>query len=298
VRRQISVRDLDPFEFMLLYRGLKKVNTAWLATIGLVTLGLVFLAASVDGTLGTFRDFQFWWSDAQRVLGVPSMPASPADFSFIRDVTTWFLLSMIISGALLLHRHCQHISRCLSGLAKSGAIVTRAQPKRNAFSRLLLVDRIVSGVPPEQAFGVLVDRVVAGLSRRSVWLLMSIIVASLVFAELLVLGQQHGLFQMLAPQGLSRTGKQVWLDDAYRSWWAGKYHVFGYLIYQVLAVLGIVIVLSIQVVGVSSIYVTIAMYFLAEPSADWLNRDGHFGWAPMARAYRPVIWETSSVERR
>jgi hypothetical protein len=157
-------------------------------------------------------------------------------------------------------------------------------------SRLLLIDKIVSDAPPDEAFGVLVGRVVAGLSRRSVRILVSTIVASLVLAELLVLGQQHGLFQVLAPQGLSRAGRQAWLDDAYRSWWAGKYHVFGYLIYQVLAVFGIFIVISFQVLGIISIYVTIAMYFLVEPSADWLNRDGRFGWAPMARAYRPVIW--------
>ena len=37
-------------------------------------------------------------------------------------------------------------------------------------------------------------------------------------------------------------------------------------------------------------YVIIAMYFLIEPRADWLNRDGRFGWAPLAHAYRTVIW--------
>jgi hypothetical protein len=275
---------------MLLYRGLKNFHTAWLALIGVVSVGLLFLATSVDGTLGAFRDFQFW-ADVRRVLGIPHTPASPADFSLMRDVTSWILLFIITSGTLLLHRHCQHISRCLSGLAASGAIIARTPPRSNLLSKLLLVDKIASGVPPGETFGVLVGTVVDRLSRRSVWVLVSMILASLVLAELLVLGQQHGLFQVFAPHDLSPKGKRVWLADAYRNWWASKDHVFGYLIYQVLAVFGIFIVFSIQLLGVVSVYVTIGMYFLVEPRADWLNRDGHFGWAPMARAYRPVIWE-------
>ena len=289
VRRTFRIRDLDPFEFMLLYRGLKEVHTAWLAPIGLVSVGLIFLATSVNGTLGAFRDFQLW-ADTCRALGVPHTSASRPDFSFIRDVTSWFLLIIIVSGALLLHRQWQHISRCLSELAKNEAIVVRTKPISNVFSRLLRIDKIASDFPPEQAFYGLVSRVLSSLSRRSVLLFASMFFVSLVLAELLVLGEQHGLFQVLCPPGLSWAGRQAWLNDAYRSWWAGKYHVFGYLVYQVLAVFGIFIVLNFQVLGVVTIYLVIAMHFLLEPRADWLNRDGRFGWSPVARAYRTVIW--------
>jgi hypothetical protein len=289
VRRRLTIPDLDPFEFMLLYRGLKKVHTVWLAVIGLVSIGLILLATSVDGTFGAFRDFQLW-ADTRRALGVPHTPASRADFSFMRDVTSWFLLIIIVSGALLLHRQWQHISRCLSELAKNDAIIARTRPMSNVFTRLLRVDKIVSDVPPGQAFNKLVSRVTSSLSRRSVLLFALMFLASLVLAQLLVLGQQHSLFQVLTPPGLSRADRQAWLNDAYRSWWAGKYHVFGYLVYDVLAVFGIFIVLSFQVVGVVTIYVVIAMHFLVEPRADWLNRDGRFGWSPVARVYRPVIW--------
>jgi hypothetical protein len=205
-------------------------------------------------------------------------------------VTSWFLLIFIVSGALLLHREWLHISRCLSELADNDAIIAKTPAKSNRFSKLLRIDKIVAGHPPEKAFNEFVSKVVSGLSRRSVLLFALMFVTSLVLAQLLVLGQQHGLFQVLAPSGLSRADRQAWLNEAYRSWWAGKDHVFGYLVYDVLAVFGIFIVLSFQVVGVVTMYVVIAMHFLVEPRADWLNRDGRFGWSPLARAYRTVIW--------
>lgn len=289
VDQRLKVNDLDPFEFMLLYRGLKKMHTAWLNVIALVVVLMVFFATCTDGTVGAFRDFQFW-ADIQRVLGIATKPPSPPDFPFIRDVTSWFLLVIVISGALLLHRQWQYASRCLSSLAKNGAIVPRTQPVSNVFSRVLRIDKIISGAPPEQTFNVLVDRVVFCLSRRSAWLAASMIVTSLILTELLVLGQQHGLFQALAPHGLTPGERQVWLNQAYESWWASRYHVFGYLIYQVLALFGIFVILNFDVVGVAIMYVIIAMHFLMEPRADWLNRDGRFGWSPVARVYRIAIW--------
>jgi hypothetical protein len=116
------------------------------------------------------------------------------------------------------------------------------------------------------------------------------VLVSIVLAVLLLLGEQHGLFQVLAPPGLSPAARHAWLTEAYRSWWAGQDHVFGYLVYLVLAVFAIFIILSFETVGLVAIYVLVAMHFLVEQGADWLNRDGRFGWSPLARVYRTVMW--------
>lgn len=293
-RRQIKTCDYDPFEFTLIYRGRKDMHTAWLITVGVGIVALLIFVTSVSGTLGGFRDFQIW-NDSRRILDIPTKPVSAPNFPFMRDLTSWFLTFTIVSGALLLHRQWQHMARCLSMLADNGVLVHREQRLSNRFSRILGVDRMVSGVPADEALNTLVKRVVDALSRRSVWLTLSLIIASIVLAQLLALGEQDGLFQTLAPQGLSATARSVWLTNAYDSWWAGTHHVLGYLLYQVLAVFAIFIILSFQFAGICAVYVTVAMYFVVEPSADWLNCDGRFGWAPLAYVYRTVVWANASL---
>src|SRR4249919_1549748 len=158
--QQLEVHDLDPFEFMLLYRGLKGAHTSWLALIAPISVGAILLAAFVSGTQGAFRDFQFW-ADIRRVLRVAHTPASQPDFSLMRDVTSWLLLIIIVSGALLLHRQWKYMAQCLSGLAESGAITARDQPISNHFSRLLRIDKIAAKAPtPQLAFHEFVKRVV------------------------------------------------------------------------------------------------------------------------------------------
>jgi hypothetical protein len=208
----------------------------------------------------------------------------------MRDVTSWFLTSVTIVGVLLLHREWQHMARCLSRLANNGALVYREQRLSSTFSRLLGVDRMVAGVAPENALNVLVGRVVGTLARRSHRLTLSLIAVSIVLAQLLTLGEQGSLFQTLAPDNLSPAARTLWLNNAYASWWAGSHHVFGYVLYQVLATFAIFIILSFQTAGACAVYVTVAMHFVVEPSADWLNRDGRFGWTPVAYVFRTVVW--------
>jgi hypothetical protein len=286
--RRIMTRDFDPFEFTWIYTGKKDSHTARLIVIGVVIVGLVLLTTGVSGTFGGSADFQPA-EDVERLLRFANPPLSRPDFPLMRDITSWFLALMIISGALLLHRQWQHMARCLSGLAANGVLLARTPPRSNRFSKLLGVDRMIAGVPTEKALDAIVDRVVGTLSRRSSWLTLAMVVASILLAELLVLGQANGLFQTLAPDGLSPADRATWLQDAYRNWWAGSHHVFGYLLYQVLAVFAIFVILNFQMTGMVAVYVTVAMYFVVEPSADWLNRDGRFGWSPMARLFRTVV---------
>jgi hypothetical protein len=288
-RERITTCDLDPFEFTWIYGGLRKVHTAWLLVIGVLIIGLLWMATSIDGTLGDVKQVQIW-ADIRRVLGDSGVPASSPDFTLMRDVTSWFLVGVIIVSVLILHRQWQHISICLSTLAQSGALVALEDRKSNVFSKILGVDRIVSSAESKDALDTLVTKVTTWLARRTVWFLVLMILTALVLAKLLMLGQENGLFQTLAPRGLSPADREEWLDQAYRNWWAGNSHTFGNILYLVLAMFGIFVILSFQLTGIVCIYVAIAMHYVVAPSADWLNRDGRFGWSPMARVYRPVVW--------
>jgi hypothetical protein len=181
------------------------------------------------------------------------------------------------------------MSRCLSELAKNGVILAREKPTSNVISKLLRIDVMISGVPPSRSLDTFVGRVTRTLSKNKIWILLPLLVASVILAYLLVLGQENGLFQTLAPSDLSPAAREQWLHDAYRSWWAGTSHVMSHIVYFVFAILAVFVILSFQAVGIFAIYVTVGMHFLIEPSADWLNRDGRYGWAPLGRLYRTVM---------
>jgi hypothetical protein len=288
-QQQLQVRDLDPFEFMLLYSGQEKTRRKWLTLIAPISVGAVLLATFVNRTMGTPRDFQFW-ADIRRVMRVAYTPASQPGFPLMRDVTSWLLLIIVISGALLLDRQWKYMSECLSKLAKNDAIAAKDELVLNRISGLLGINRIVGGASREEAFDVLVGAVQRFLTRYSKLLFLLMLAASIALAALLLQGEQHGVFQVLAPSGLSPAKRQAWVNEAYRSWWAGYDNFFGYVVYQVLAVFAFFIILSFYTVGIVAIYVLTAMHFLVEQRADWLNRDGRFGWSPLARVYRTVMW--------
>jgi hypothetical protein len=112
--------------------------------------------------------------------------------------------------------------------------------------------------------------------------------ALLVF--LVVLSEQrHGVFGVLAPVGLSASGRADWLDTAYKSWWAGSSHVAGLVLYCVVGWLAIFMVLMQNVVGLVCVYYVLGLPAVAEFEIDWMNPDGHYGWAPVTTVYRTVI---------
>ncbi|GAA3179865.1 hypothetical protein GCM10010531_37360 [Blastococcus jejuensis] len=128
------------------------------------------------------------------------------------------------------------------------------------------------------------------LSAIAPWLSAAKLLLAVVLSRLLMLGQEQGLFQSLAPSDLSDAARQAWLEEAYRSWWAGTDHVAGHVVYSVLAVIAIFIILSFQVVGFLAVYVIVALHHLTSPGADWTNRDGRYGWSPLGATFRTVIW--------
>jgi hypothetical protein len=284
-----AVRDFDPFEFMSLYRGIKNKGSARLGIVGLVIIALIIIPNLADGTFGTIHDFHLW-SDIQRPFGATNLPASPPSFPLMRDVTTWFLAFTTIFGTILLHQQWTYLSKCLSTLVAHGAIVPLAAPRSNMLSRVLRIDAMTRGVPPADALNAVVGKVVDGLARKRRILFPALAIISIVLALLLQAGQQNDLFETFAPPHETLAQNHAWLAAAYQNWWAGDAHLFGHIVYTILAIYAILIILHFEVVGIIAIYMTIAVYFTVDFSADWLNLDGRFGWSPIARTFRTVLW--------
>ncbi|SMD24580.1 hypothetical protein [Lentzea albidocapillata] len=287
--KKISTSDLDPFQFALLYQKLEKVHTGWLALVSVGVAGVLILASVLEGTFGGLGDFQVV-ADVKRTLGIAHPERSSPSFPFMRDFVSWLLATIVVTGAVLLHRHWQYMSTCLSKLAKNGVLVARKEPRSNRLSKMLRVDRMIQGVGQDQALNTIVIKVMEVLKRRSVGLLVLMGGSALVLTILLILGLENNMFHVLAPAGASPQEKSVWVREAYSSWWAGKHHLAGHILYWVLAWFAIFVILSFQVVGVIATYLLAAMHFVVEPSADWLNRDGRYGWTPLAALYRTVMW--------
>jgi hypothetical protein len=94
------------------------------------------------------------------------------------------------------------------------------------------------------------------------------------------------VFQILAPS----RGNTEWVKQAYISWWAGsEAHPAGVIIYCMIVTLEIFVILTQNVVGLFCTYVLLSFSAVAELDADWLNRDGNYGWKPIARVYRTVV---------
>lgn len=284
-----TVRDFNPFDFMSLYRGIKDKGSAWLGIVGLVIIALIVIPNLADGTFGTIHDLHLW-SDIQRPFGATELPTSQPYFPLMRDVTTWFLAFTTISGTILLHQQWTYLSTCLSRLMANGAIVPLSKPRSNMLSRILRIDAMTKGVPPADALNVAVGKVMDGLERKRRILFAALGVISIVLALLLQAGQQNDLFETFAPPSETLAQNHAWLVAAYQNWWASDAHLFAHIVYTILAIYAILIILHFEVVGIIAIYMTVVVYFTVDFSADWLNLDGRFGWSPIARTFRTVLW--------
>src|SRR5262249_1876317 len=68
----------------------------------------------------------------------------------------------------------------------------------------------------------------------------------------------------------------------------GDPHPLGHWLYVAFAIFAMSLILTSNVVGVITVYACIGLYFLAHTGADWANRDGRWGWLPVARVYATV----------
>jgi hypothetical protein len=115
-----------------------------------------------------------------------------------------------------------------------------------------------------------------------------IVFGGLVLAILLRDALDRNALTVFVPTDLRQPEQDAWLATARDSWWAGSSHPVGYLLYGVIAWLGMSLIVAYNVMGLIAVYVAIAIFMVSEPRADWFNRDGRYGWASMTRVYRTV----------
>jgi hypothetical protein len=115
-----------------------------------------------------------------------------------------------------------------------------------------------------------------------------VIFAGFVLATLLGNGLNKNIFRVFAPSNATDEQRHQWVSQARDSWWAGPEHPMGLLLFSVIAWFAMALILTFNTVGAISVYVAIALHFVAETNADWYNRDGRYGWMPVTRVYRTV----------
>jgi hypothetical protein len=292
--------DFDPYHFMF-HANAVRAPLYVPGAIAAVMALLLIVVNLLQGTFGGADDFRFV-DDARRVFSSSVRAPSPPAFPLIRDVVSWLLLLSIIAGMLLLHREWQLMKKCIPALVENGVLVA-CKPVRsddgkldivrtygiNRLARLMRIDHIVGECNPEDALTTFLLAVKRSLRKKRTIIIVVILLASIILAELLIHGEQEGLFTAFAPSGLSGDRLHAWLAASYQSWWAGDDHFWGQLLYLIYAIIAFLIIVSFNVVGIIALYVIIGVKFVADPGADWFNRDQRYGWRPLAAVFRTVL---------
>lgn len=292
--------DFDPYHFMF-HGNAVRAPMYVPGAIAVLMVLLLIIVNLLQGTFGGADDFRFV-DDLRRVFSSSVAAPSPPAFPLTRDVVSWLLLLSILSGMLLLHREWQLMKECIPALVKNGVLVA-CKPVRfddgqldvvrtygiNRLGRLMRIHRIVAECEPEDALPTFLLAVKRSLRKKRSVTIVVLVLASIILAGLLHHGEQEGLFTAFAPSGLSGDRLHTWLDASYRSWWAGDDHFWGQLLYQIYAIIAFLIIVSFNVVGMIALYVVIGMKFVADPGADWFNRDQRYGWRPLAAVFRTVL---------
>ena len=280
----------DPFNLIPMFPvRVRDLRSGWLVLPGFVVALLVVAATAAEGTLGSHRDFQLV-QDVQYVFS-GAVRHTDANFPLVRDVSNIFLFLVIAAGVVLLHRQWQYISVGLPTLRETKVITPRRQPKSNLISRRVMrLDRLIGECGDFQALDRLDQRMGQVKPRTKKRLSVGVLVAGLILALLALNGLNRGSFRAFAPTDVSVAERQQWLAQAREGWWAGPDHPMGFVLFALILWFAVCLVLTCNVVGLATVYMGIALYFVAELGADWYNRDGRYGWTPVARICRTVYF--------
>lgn len=264
----------DPFERAPLWVAFTRMRRSWISLGGALLVFAAVLASLASGTLGTLSDVQII-ADIRRTFSLGDPPPSSASFPLLRDVASWYLAAVIIYTWILVQEQWRLMRIALGDLLRTG--VLRPSP---------------STISPdgESALTGSLSRTQTGI--RIAHLLQPLALAAAIAAmAFLVTGEkENGLFRVLMPDGLSQSEQHQWLQDAYASWWAGSNHPLGLGVYFVFGTLGLYIIILQNIIGFLALGLVRRLRRVAVLDADWLNRDGRYGWLPIARVFRTVYW--------
>lgn len=287
-RRPTATSEFDPFRVAPFYRRAGGWPAPALLLAVPLTMAVAVVITTAEGTFGSIGDFQPI-QDARRLFGWDgASPAAPY-FPLLRDYPSWILVTIIATTWALVHLQWQRFRACLPSLEENGVIRPRPHVTVGRLDRLL---RLAPADAPTDGDALFRDalhrahRVLDAFARM--WWLVAIVAGVVTF--LLVQSEdRNGVFQVLTPS-LHGGERTAWIDASYDSWWAGKNHLGGLLLYTAIACGGIFVILLQNVVGFAAVYVVLAMGRFLEFDADWANSDGRYGWAALNRAFQTVFW--------
>lgn len=281
-------REFNPFDVIPGLPGLAQLRTHRLLLALPVLLALLVGATIIDGTTGGLQDVRPL-DDLCLALGVTRVD-SPPSFPLMRDFLTMWVVLVIALTLVIVHRQWNLMSTCVQDLERTGAIVPRAAADR---SRLLRAgERLFPGSDekdPDPLDTVMrhAREYVALLRSKLMW---PLILAALVGSAVILIGVRPSLFSEVVPAEITPPEEVKWLGDAYSSWWAGPNHPAGAIVYFAIFTLGIYLVLMQNAIGLACSYFVITLPSVARLDADWLDRDGLYGWRPIALIFRTVYW--------
>jgi hypothetical protein len=193
-----------------------------------------------------------------------------------------------VLGLFWRRRLWRRIADCVPELQRVGTLKPAEKPDRTALTALLRLDKI-TGYPGDRGAFDRVQRRFGDVPRQvKVALLVIVFGGGLVLAILLRNAIDQYVFQVWVPGKLSPAAQQQWLAEVRRNWWASSEHLPGYLLYGLLAWLGMSLIVAYFLMGIIAVIYAVATYQVIEPSAEWFNKDGAYGWQPAADVYRSV----------
>jgi len=279
----------DPFSFIPVFaKRLSRLHSGWLVVPWLAVGLLVLVITDIEGALGTLSDIR-WLTDLEHVFG-RHVPETPPRVPLIRDVFDMALFLLMGVGFVLLHRQWQYIARCMPRLLEAKVIVPRRQPRLSRLTGLLGMNRLIGEHEDDGAYERLDRKLTSVGLGVKLFLVAFVVLGGLVLAFLLRSALDENVLRVFVPTDVSPLKQQQWLVEARNSWWAGRTHPIGYALYNLITWFGMSLIVAYNVMGIIAVYVGIAVYLVIDPAADWYNRDGRYGWLPMAEVYRTVYW--------
>jgi hypothetical protein len=283
-----SSTTFDPFSVIPIFAGrrLREGHLHWLVAPWVALGMLVIVITAAEGTLGSLPDMH-WVSDVGSVFS-RSAPYSAPRFPLFRDLPDLMLFLLIVLGFVMLHRQWRNIAGCVPRLLEEGTLRRSSTPKRNAITTALRLNAVIGDPGDQESF----ERIQRHFSRTGwrvkVAMLIVVLGGGLGLAVLLRLALDQYGFQTWIPSSLTGAARQDWLAEARRSWWASSAHLPGYLLFGLFAWLGMSIIVAYNLMGIVTVAFAVAVYQVIEPSAEWFNKDGVYGWQPVAEVYQSV----------